>query len=86
MFFGSLLILLGGFIALPFWNFNRPPFNLGLLERLNPGMSKQMVRDILGSPNSESFENWSYSRPKSWPIVYIYFDDEGRFSESEYDY
>jgi len=32
------------------------------------------------------YEEWVYQRRNSWPMVYIYFDRDGKFSDSEYDY
>lgn len=68
------------------WNVNRPPFDLGRLQQLRPGMSQAEVREILGAPQSDYGDNWAYSRFLAWPIVYVRFDESRRFTESEYDY
>jgi hypothetical protein len=77
------------------WQFNRPPFSLDLLERLDGTMTTEDVRKVLGAPGStwveknaeeRDYETWAYSRRGSWPIVYIYFTPDGKFSKSEYDY
>jgi len=53
------------------------------------------VREVLGTPNSvfvrrnkdgEEYQEWAYSAPGAWPIVYIYFDTDGTFGTSECDF
>ena len=80
-----MLLVVVGFAWL-MWNFNRPPFDLARLKELQPGMSQHEVRQILGAPKSEFGGTWAYSRFMAWPIVYVRFDESGRFTESEYDY
>ena len=83
----GVLVLCGILVfAWGMWQVNRPPFNLTLLERLAPGMTPEEVRAVLGSPTGTHEREWAYSRPLAWPIVYIYFDDSGRYKSSEYDY
>ena len=86
------LILIPG-IAI--WQFNRPPFPLERLEQLDRTMTADDVRRILGTPSNSwieedaegrPYEEWVYKRRNSWPMVYIYFDRDGKFSDSEYDY
>lgn len=67
------------------WTFQRPPVDLQLLERLQPGMSAHEVHQILGAPRSKHDAHWVYSRSLSWPIVYVYFDEQQRFRRSRYD-
>jgi hypothetical protein len=83
----GVLILVGvlGFAWL-LWTFNRPPFDLGLLAQLRPGMSPEDVRQVLGAPSSVASASWVYSRSMAWPMVHIRFDHDGRFKEAEYDY
>ena len=67
--------------------FDSPPFALERLDRLSPGMTKAEVEGILGPPGEAYGQReWAYSRPYSWPMVKVYFDDEGHFVRSEYDY
>jgi hypothetical protein len=82
-------------IGLLFWQFNRPPFSLSRLEQLHTTMRTNDVQRVLGSPTSVSTRTnesgqaycaWAYSRPMSWPIVYVYFSPEGQFRRHEYDY
>jgi hypothetical protein len=68
------------------WNFNRPPFDLARLQQLRPGMSQPEVRQILGAPKSDYGDHWAYSRFMAWPIVYVRFDENKRFTKSDYDY
>jgi hypothetical protein len=67
------------------WTFHRPPIDLDLLEQLRPGMSSHEVHSILGAPRSRLDAHWVYARPLSWPIVYVYFDENERFHRSRYD-
>src|SRR5690349_20465934 len=75
------IIALGGLM----WQFNRPPFDLGKLHELSPGMSQNDVRRLLGKPNCADNHSWHYSRAFAWPIVHIYFDHSGKFQSSDYD-
>jgi hypothetical protein len=99
---GILLALLGwgslvclGLLTYVICTFDSPPFDLRELGKLKLGMSRAEVRAVLGSPehvyparpdDPGVGESWSYSRPFSWPIVYVYFDSEGRFREHRYDH
>lgn len=89
---GPLRVLLVGAVAVwvaalvwLLWTLQRPPIDLTLLERLQPGMSSHEVHTILGAPKAKHSSEWVYSRPLSWPIVYVYFDEDQRFSRSRYD-
>ena len=73
------------FMALA-WRFDQPPFDLARLNDLQTGMTPEQVRDVLGSPSSTHDRSWAYSGWMSWPIVYINFDESGRFSSHRYDY
>lgn len=73
-------------VAWAAWNFNRPPFDLRELDRLRPGMSKDEVARLLGKPESDFGNSWAYSRFMAWPIVYVYFDDQGKLLRHEYDH
>ena len=68
------------------WQFDRPPFELTKLDGLVPGMSQDQVRDVLGPPSSVFHDSWAYSRMLSWPIVYVYFDESGRYASHRYDF
>jgi hypothetical protein len=80
------LVLIAAVFGLFVWNFNRPPFDLGKLQRLQTGMTQQQVRQILGNPTNRDVSTWYYSGPMAWPTVKIYFDANGRFAHHEYDY
>lgn len=49
------------------------------LLRIEPGMSKDMVRSILGNPFSENPETFQYTRPEAfnYPMIWIHFDSAG---------
>lgn len=66
--------------------FNAPPFPLERLDQLSPGMTQADVKEVLGPPSERYDDSWVYSRSFSWPLVRIYFDDQGQFSRSVYDY
>lgn len=65
--------------------FNMPPFDLDKLEQLKPGMTKEEVTLVLGTPTHEMNDQWTYAG-WGWPMVHIYFDVNERFESSEYDY
>ena len=76
------------------WQFERPPFALSRLERLQTGMTTNDVRRILGTPTSawlrtneagQAYLEWAYSRTMSWPIVYVYFKADGTLERHRYD-
>ncbi len=82
-------------IALLCGNFNRWPFDLKKLDGLTDASTQQEVTAMLGQPsstwtrtnkNGEAYQEWAYSRPLAWPIVYIYFDPDGTYSTNECDY
>lgn len=66
--------------------FNEPPFNLKKLEQLKVGMAQTEVRDVLGDPSSKYEDSWVYSSSDNWPMVYIFFDAQGKMIEHRYDY
>lgn len=73
------------FVAWASWNSNRPPFDLERLNQLQPGMTKADVSRKLGKPTSDFGDHWAYSRFIGWPIVYVYFDDQGRLVRRVFD-
>lgn len=81
-----LPLLLLGFLAWPLWQVNRPPFALSKMEKISKGMSKAKILEILPEPTYEDGSSWTYSRKSSWPIMYLYFDENDLFVKSEYDY
>lgn len=82
--FTVILLLIGAAIL----SFNRPPVDLEQLNSISVGSSKAEVKTVLGEP-ANAYDNdrkWAYSRLFCWPIVYLYFDDNDRFSRFEYDH
>lgn len=67
------------------WHLQRPPVDLALLDLLRPGMSTHEVHQILGPPKTKRETEWVYAKPLSWPIVYVYFDEQQRFRRSRCD-
>ncbi len=80
-----ILVPVVGF-ALLLWQFNRPPFDLGKLQRLQIGMNQQQVREVLGTPRSDYGESWAYSRFMAWPAVKLRFDESRHLKDWDYDY
>jgi hypothetical protein len=73
-------------VVLLIWNFERPPIDLALLERLRAGMSRGEVEAVLGAPTKRFGDReWLYSRRGAWPIVRVWFDAGGGFVRSVYD-
>lgn len=67
---------------------NWPPVSIEKLRSLRQGASRSEVRAVLGEPTNtyETNRIWAYSRPHGWSIVYIHFDEQGRFERAVYDY
>lgn len=82
----GILVLAGAIVTLD-WLFNRPPIRLSTLGAIRPGSTREEVRAALGKPTSvyEADRKWAYSKPLGWSIVYVYFDERGRFEKYEYD-
>jgi hypothetical protein len=82
---GIVAISVSALVAWTIWNFDRPPFDLGRLNQLQAGMTKAEVARKLGKPASDYGDHWAYSRFMAWPIVYVYFDDQDRLVQQQYD-
>jgi outer membrane protein assembly factor BamE (lipoprotein component of BamABCDE complex) len=83
----AVFLLAGAAVALN-WTFNRPPVQVAKLNSIKQGTTREEVQSALGKPTNtyEANRKWAYSRPFGWSIVYIYFDEQGRFEKYEYDY
>ena len=93
--FGGLVLIVMLAFGYLLASFNSPPFPLDRLDDLTTEMTTEEVRSVLGAPSSSwirtaeeggEYEEWAYSRRFSWPIVYVYFDRDGRFESHRYDY
>lgn len=84
----AAVLLLAGAAVLLNWTFNRPPVHMTKLTAIKQGTSREEVQASLGKPTTtyEANRKWAYSRPFGWSIVYVYFDEQGRFEKYEYDY
>ena len=82
----ALVLILTGAALL--WVFDRPPVNMTMLKAIQQGASRHELEIALGRPSGiyEANQKWAYSRPLGWSIVYIYFDQDGRFKKYVYDY
>lgn len=76
-----------GLLATLFWLFEREPVSAAKLANLNPAMTRPEVEALLGKPSGiyQANEVWAYSKPLGWSIVYVYFDESGRFRKSVLD-
>lgn len=83
----AVLLLAGAAVALN-WALNRPPVQVEKLNAIKQGATREEVQSALGKPTNtyEANRKWAYSRPFGWSIVYVYFDEQGRFEKYEYDY
>lgn len=81
---GALLVVVVFGVSLMIWQFNRPPFDLAKLQRLQKGMAQEQVREILGEPRGTNLTGWHYSRAMSWPIVHLHFDANGKLESHDY--
>jgi len=60
------------------------------MAAVQPGMSREQVRELLGAPKSiESSEDgaqtWIYHR-HTWAIFSVYFSPEGKVEEAVHDF
>jgi hypothetical protein len=78
------------------WNFNQPPVPLAKLSLLKKGMSVSEVEGVVGrqlenkytkqTEAGTNYVEWCYTRPASWSIIYIIFDENDTYKEYDYDY
>ncbi len=75
-------------VVAKFWVFERPPVRMKKLEAIKRGATREEVQSAIGKPTNVYEENrkWAYSKPTGWSIVYVYFDEQGRFEKYDYDY
>ncbi|MEW4490509.1 hypothetical protein AB1L42_20660 [Thalassoglobus sp. JC818] len=68
--------------------FDTPPVDMQKFTMIAVGMRKDEVVELLGTPdNQHDYDTlWEFSRPFSWPVVLISFDDEGKCIDKHYDY
>ncbi len=65
-----------------YWVLGTLPVANDDLKKIESGMTKESVKDILGTPtNTDSDpirEEWEYSKAPIWTIVRITFNSEGK--------
>jgi hypothetical protein len=92
---GTYIVAAVACIAFALLQFDRSPVPLSQLRQLHTMMTTNDVQSVLGSPSSawtrtndlgQSYSEWAFSRPMSWPIVYIHFTPDGRFASHRYDH
>jgi hypothetical protein len=76
------------------WNFQAPPVSLAVIKGLPKGATTKEVLKQFGPPkyayeemlnDGSNGSVWVYARSLSWPILYIYFDADGKYSYFVYD-
>jgi hypothetical protein len=87
-FFGAIVGIIIVALSCLIWNFNRPPIKQRKLDALPVGADQNYVRKHLGTPDRiyNTNRTWIYSRFLGWSIVYIYFDEKGKFERHRLDY
>ncbi len=66
------------------WACNSPAVRLGDLNRIEGGMTKTQVQDILGKPDEETSSlntpgsHWWYKNPLKWYSLRIDFAEDGK--------
>lgn len=84
--FNALCIFFGGYVLLGWYCMEGMPISQSNLDRLEVGMTMKEVEDLVGSPsNKVSGGSWTYSSSFLWTMIYIEFDDSGRFQETIVD-
>jgi outer membrane protein assembly factor BamE (lipoprotein component of BamABCDE complex) len=83
---GTVAICGIAFIA---WAMFAPPVPTSRFEKIELGMTKEQVRDILGEPLNASkaddgSEWWVYAR-MTWSLLDVKFSPEGKLIECEVD-
>ncbi len=77
MAMGSCSLILLRYTA----NMDRSPVPEALLEKLEVGMPREAVREILGPPTGVSpAGTWVYGDRGRWVQVLVYFDDSGKLT------
>ena len=73
--------------ALFWWSLALPPSAYHKVDRLREGMTLDEVIEIIGQPDSvfDNAKELAYSRPLSWGILYVYFDEQRHFVRWRYD-
>jgi outer membrane protein assembly factor BamE (lipoprotein component of BamABCDE complex) len=79
---GVLLVIL----ALSFAVTEGHPVATANLQRVQVGMTKADVQQILGHPNITEDQLWTYMTSWTWCVVRIRFDVEGRVEEIDHDH
>ena len=69
----------------PFWIMDAPAVPSRKLAQMRVGMTKEEVRQLLGSPRSDRGNAWQYSRT-TWAILVIQFGPDERVTYFEHDY
>ena len=73
------------FVCFSVWCMNSFPVSQTELNRIEIGMTMQEVRGILGEPkyieDNYGYEEWRYSKPLMWTMVYVSFSKESVVDE-----
>ena len=79
-----ILLIAIAIISFGAWSFNSPAVDLGALNRIQVGMTKLQVQEILGEPDEETpahnypGSNWWYRKRFKWYALRIDFDENDK--------
>jgi hypothetical protein len=80
---GVIFLIAVGLVSFAAWSCNSPAVDLGALNRLQAGMTKGQVQEILGEPDEEVSTSstpgsqWWYKHPFKWYALRIDFTEDG---------
>lgn len=86
LFLGLAVLVLSVIALISFgaWACNSPAVQLGDLNRIERGLTKTQVREILGKPDEETSSpngpgsHWWYKNPLKWYALRIDFSENGQ--------
>ena len=84
-----VVLAIGGIAALCVVSqiiFESAPVRSDRLQKVQVGLKREQVKEILGQPSNVYNEDkmWSYTG-WGWAIVYVDFDEQGRVKRIRYD-
>ena len=90
LFAAAALAVPCGLFGCVVWMMEAPALPHSSMAAIQPGMTREQVRDRLGSPktvasNEDGSETWIYHR-HTWAIFFVYFSPEGAVDEAVHDF
>lgn len=80
----TILLMMVVIVSFGAWACNSPAVGLGDLNRIQVGMTKPQVEEVLGKPNEElaahndQGSHWVYKKPFKWYALRIDFDENDK--------